>query len=341
MKGWKRNREAMFYRSQGGETGVQCLLCPHYCRFQEGEVGKCKVRTREGNKLLTLNYGEVVSYALDPIEKKPLYHFYPGRNIFSLGTVGCNLSCVYCQNWRIAQSFSYLDTVTVTPQGILEALENKTSPSDRLGVAYTYNEPFIWYEFVYDTARLVRERGLKNILVTNGLVNREPLEKILPFIDAMNIDVKSFDPGFYRDYCGGSLKPVKETVEIAARHCHVEITNLVIPTLNDSPVEIREMVGWLAGISPDIPLHFSRYFPSHQLGLYPTPLETLEKAGEIAREKLAYVYLGNVTGNPAAHTYCPGCHRLLLERTGYQARVLEIENNKCRGCGREINLVTD
>ncbi len=340
MLGRELSREAMFYSYDKKKEIVTCHLCPHNCRLEKGQGGRCGVREypvgREGT-LMTLNYGKCVSCALDPIEKKPLYHFYPGNDIFSIGTVGCNLDCSFCQNWSIAHDFGRAETAFLKPEEIVEVIKSRI-PEDRWrGVAYTYNEPSIWYEYVYDTSRLMHREGIKNVLVTNGFINRDPLEKILPYVNAMNIDVKGFNEDFYRKYCGGKLEAVKETVELASSVCHVEVTNLVIPTLNDSLEETGRLVDWLAGINPEMPLHFSRYIPAHKMKLYPTPVETLEKALHRAREKLAYVYIGNVRDTAFSHTYCSRCDRLLLRRTGFMTKNEGInESHSCRECGKEV-----
>ena len=340
MLGGELAREAMFYRHEAQKDIVNCYLCPHNCRLKKGQRGKCGVREHsagEEGTLMTLNYGELASHALDPIEKKPLYHFYPGNDIFSIGTVGCNFACGFCQNWSIAHNFERVETIASTPEDIVKIMKNRIPEDQRLGIAYTYNEPSIWFEFVYDTSKLLHREGMKNILVTNGFINREPLEKILPYIDAMNIDVKGFNENFYQKNCGGKLAPVKETVELASSSCHVEVTNLVIPTLNDSLEETGHLVDWLAGINPEIPLHFSRYMPGYKMELYPTPVETLEKALHRAREKMAYVYIGNVRDNAFSHTYCPRCDRLLLRRAAFMTKNEGInEDHNCRDCGKEI-----
>ncbi len=333
----KSSREAMYYSFIPQKDVIICSLCPHNCRIKEGERGKCGVRGREGEKLFSLNYGVCASYCLDPIEKKPLYHFYPGSNIFSIGSVGCNFSCNFCQNWNIAQQFGSVNTVMAAPEDILEIMEKRVPVEHRLGAAYTYNEPTVWYEFIYDTSRLMQEKGFKNVLVTNGFINPEPLKKLLPYIDAMNIDVKGFTEEFYEKYCGGSLKPVMRIVELAASHCHLELTNLVIPGLNDSPGDIQRMVNWIAKINRDIPLHISRYFPNHQMNIDATPEKTLEKAREIAMEKLSYVYTGNLLGSDYASTYCPQCGGLLINRRGYSIKNHGVNNHhKCQMCGKQI-----
>lgn len=269
---------------------VRCLLCPNFCLLNKSETGRCGVRKNFSGRLYSLIYGEVASIALDPIEKKPLYHFYPGQTILSLGTKGCNLKCPWCQNWTISQDLD-ASTQQISPQEVV----NKAKQLNSFGIAYTYNEPFIWYEFVYDTAKLARQQGLKNVLVTNGYVNQKPLEEIIGFIDAMNIDVKSMDEGFYREYCRGRLAPVVAACEFSVKRCHVEITNLIIPGLNDTEENFQKLTDWIADkLGEDTPLHFSRCFPAFKMDVSPTPLETLHKAEAIARKKLRYVYLGNV-----------------------------------------------
>lgn len=269
---------------------VRCLLCPNYCLLKKEQTGKCGVRQNQNGRLYSLIYGETTSCALDPIEKKPLYHFHPGSSILSLGTKGCNLKCPWCQNWSISQNLD-CPTQKTTPEEVVA----KAKQINCLGVAYTYNEPFIWYEFVYDTARLVHQQGLKNVLVTNGYVNQKPLEEIIGLIDAMNIDVKSMQEDFYQKYCQGHLAPVLKTAEFCAASCHVEITNLVIPTLNDQKKNFQQLTDWIAGkLGEQTPLHFSRYFPAYKTEIHPTPIETLKQAQAVAKKKLRYVYLGNV-----------------------------------------------
>ncbi len=329
-------REAMFYeRGEDGKTF--CRLCPKLCNIREGKTGFCRVRKNEGNTLYSLNYGHCAALAVDPVEKKPLYHFYPGRNILSLGTFGCNLHCGFCQNWQIAHSQP--ETREITPGQVAELAAKYAAGGDCIGVAYTYSEPFMWYEFVYETSKAVHQKGLQNVLVTNGYVNPEPLEKILPYIDAMNIDVKAFTDDFYKSNCAGMLDPVLRTVEISVPRCHVEITTLLVNSLNDSEEEIRELVKWVANLDPSPPLHFSRYFPGYKMDREATPLSTLEKAREIAREELDYVYIGNAPELGGNNTTCPHCGEILIERTGYYTRVGSLEKDKCGSCGQHINLV--
>jgi pyruvate formate lyase activating enzyme len=255
---------------------------------------------------------------MDPIEKKPLYHFFPGSWIFSVGSFGCNFRCKFCQNWQIAQL-----TEVPTEEISAEELVNVASrQKDNIGIAYTYNEPTIWYEYVIECASLARKKGLKNVLVTNGFIEKEPLEKLLPFIDAMNIDVKAYTEDFYRDITFGKLSPVKRTVEIAQKSCHVEITTLLIPGMNDGEDEVEALAKWLASLRKDIPLHLTRYFPNFKLDLPPTPVETIQRARKIAMKYLDYVYTGNVVDEEGSNTYCPKCGKLLIVRRGYDVEVL-------------------
>lgn len=330
-------REVMFYeKGPDGRTG--CKVCPRLCNIPPGKRGFCRVRENRDGILYATNYGECSSYALDPIEKKPLYHFHPGSLILSLGTVGCNLRCGFCQNWQIAHENP--PTRYISPgQAVELALEQKKRGYPCVGIAYTYNEPFMWYEYVYDTAKLARKAGLKNVLVTNGYVNEEPLREMLPYIDAMNIDVKAFTADFYRTNCAGRLEPVLRTVEISHRSCHVEITTLLVTGLNDSPEEVERLAGWLAALDPDIPLHLSRYFPNYKMDLPPTPLEKMIRARETAMKKLRYVYIGNAPELGGSSTRCPNCHRLLIDRQGYRVRPSELPGGACSGCGEKVKVV--
>ncbi len=281
-------KEALYWEKTDGKTA--CHLCPHECKIANGLVGICGARKNIGGKLYSLVYGEAASVSLDPVEKKPLYHYHPGEYILSLGTKGCNFKCPFCQNWAISQVLDAPAEKITSKWVIVKAKENKS-----FGIAYTYNEPFIWYEFVLDTAKLAKKEGLENVLVTNGYVNPEPLEEMLPFIDAMNIDLKSMDDDFYRRICRGSLDPVLSTIKRAVKSCHVELTNLIIPGLNDSDDNFARLTDWIyENAGPEVPLHFSRYFPCYKLDKPATPLETLKRAERIAKKKLRYVHLGNI-----------------------------------------------
>lgn len=284
-------KEAMYFEKIENSK-VRCFLCPHNCIIKPGGLGICRARKNLDGRLYSLNYGKITALALDPIEKKPLNRFNPGSIILSAGTFGCNLKCSFCQNWGIAHSTP--DVYEMMPMQLADkAAELKENGN--IGLAYTYNEPSIWYEHVYETARIIHSRGLVNVLVTNGYISPEPLRDILPCIDAMNIDVKAYTEAFYKKVCGADLENVKKTVAMAVQSCHVEITTLIVPELNDSMEEIESLAKWIASISPEIPLHLSRFFPNYKMqNKMPTPVETLYKARDKAREYLKHVYLGNV-----------------------------------------------
>ncbi len=329
--------EAAYYTVRDGAK-IACGLCPHECGIAEGKTGICRSRKNIGGRLIATNYGRYVSIAVDPIEKKPLYHFNPGKDILSIGGKGCNFRCAFCQNDLLSQGDP--STREVTPHALAEEVKN--CGGNNIGIAFTYNEPFIWFEFIRDTAPLVRENGQKVVLVTNGFVNEAPLSELLPSVDAMNVDLKAFEDNFYRKYCNGRLGPVKRTIEESvAAGVHVEVTLLVIPTLNDDIRGIAEQAEWIASLSKDIPLHLSRYFPACRLNIAPTPVKTLVEAHAAASEHLNYVYLGN-TGDPEfSKTLCPECGNALIRRTGYSTEVGGLDNTKCGKCGTEIKIIRD
>ncbi len=326
-------KEALYYEKR--EDGrLRCVLCPKFCVISEGKRGFCYARINRAGTLYSEIYNRAMAANMDPIEKKPLYHFYPGSLIFSLGTRGCNQRCDFCQNWHMLESDAPLDEITA------ESAVAAAAARDSVGIAYTYNEPLIWYEFLLECTALARERGLKNVLVTNGYVNPEPFAQLAPFIDAMNIDIKSMDPSFYRDICKSDLPPVLETCRTAyAQGIHVEFTNLVIPTLNDADEQIERLVDFVAGLNRRIPLHFSAYFPCYKMKIEPTPLATLKRAYGIARRKLDYVYLGNVRADDVADTQCPDCGNRLILRSGYSTRKAGLDGAKCNRCGRPADIV--
>ena len=286
--------EAFFY-SRAENAAVKCELCPHNCLIPESKTGICGVRRNTGGKLYAASYGLVSSLALDPIEKKPLYRFHPGKKILSIGSFGCNLRCPFCQNSDISMEYQYLWPKTnPTAPAYIAALATKAIPQGNLGVAYTYNEPLVGYEFVFDCAKLVREAGLLNVLVTNGHLSRAPLEKMLPYIDAVNIDLKGFTDSFYKKL-GCSLEAVKNTIEQCFRLCHVEITTLIIPEENDAEDEITALAQWIASLDPLIPLHLSRFFPRYRYAhKTATSRETIYRLSAIARNHLTHVYTGNM-----------------------------------------------
>ena len=270
-----------------------CKLCFHHCALDDGQTGLCRARACQDGKIISLNYGKLTSLALDPIEKKPLRRFHPGSLILSVGSFGCNLRCPFCQNHEISMAGdSGIPTVEVSPEQ-LAAKAAELVPHGNIGVAYTYNEPLISYEYVQDCASLVHDQGMVNVLVTNGTVEEEPWRALLPLIDAANIDLKGFTPAWYRRL-GGDLETVKRSIALAAERCHVEVTTLLIPGENDSEEEIRELARWLASISSEIPLHLSRFFPRYRmLDRPPTPVEQVSRLAETARRYLSYVYTGN------------------------------------------------
>lgn len=327
----QKQKEALFYELLE-DRWVQCYLCPHNCRIFNQGLGKCGVRENDRGKLYTFNYGKIAAYNLDPIEKKPLYHFYPGSKIFSIGSIGCNLKCSFCQNWSIAHTNT--SAIFVTPQNIVEIAKKE---SDNIGIAYTYNEPSIWYEFVYETAVLAHQEGLKNVLVTNGFIQKEPLRQILPYIDGMNIDLKAFNDEFYYKLCQGRLSPVKETIKEVAGNCHMEITTLVIGDINDSIDEIERLSRWIAKISPDIPLHLSRYFPAYKMNQPPTSIHSLINALETAKNYLHYVYMGNVQ-EANLNTYCPECGNKIIDRS-FVTTIKGFSQGKCSQCGKHIPII--
>lgn len=270
-----------------------CEICHHNCVIEEGKTGFCRARENKGGKIICKNYGKLTSLSLDPIEKKPLYRFYPGSMILSVGSYGCNFRCPFCQNCEISMADAEkIETLEVTPQALVDKALELVSRGN-IGIAYTYNEPLIGYEFVMDCSKLAHECGLKNVVVTNGCINEKPFRELLTFIDAMNIDLKGFTENFYKTV-SGSLETVKYNIELAANNCHVEVTTLIIPGVNDSEEEIGALSRWLASISPGIPLHVTRFFPRFKMtdrGL--TPVETVYRLAELARKNLKYVYEGN------------------------------------------------
>ncbi|OIO00524.1 AmmeMemoRadiSam system radical SAM enzyme [Candidatus Desantisbacteria bacterium CG_4_10_14_0_8_um_filter_48_22] len=325
-------KEALYWEKQGEKT--KCLLCPHNCIISEGKAGVCGVRRNTGGKLYSLNYGKVTSISMDPIEKKPLYHFHPGSTILSMGTAGCNFHCDFCQNWSISQD-AKAPVDEITPEQAVRTAQKHAS----FGICYTYNEPFIWFEFVLETARLAKKAGLKNVLVTNGSVSREPLAEVLPFIDAANIDLKAMDEDFYAKICKGKLGPVLDTIKAMHGKAHIELTNLVVPTLNDSPEKIAKLVDWVAEVGADIPLHFSRYHPCYKMDIPPTPEDTLKTARKIAMKKLKYVYIGNVWDPGSDATYCPKCGKPVIERSGFSVTRFKVKEGKCGYCGEKVDVI--
>jgi len=328
--------EARYYQKLP-DREIKCELCPRFCILGDKERGFCGVRENQGGKYYTLVYGQVASLNIDPIEKKPFFHFLPGSEAFSLATAGCNLSCKFCQNWEISQMRpEQVKNIYLPPESVVASCLKYNSPV----IAYTYTEPVIFFEFMYDTCVLARKSNIKNVVVTAGYINPEPLADLIKVVEAIKVDLKAFNQNFYRDYVRGELQPVLESIaQIAKSKTWLEIVYLVIPTLNDNPEEIRQMCRWLkAEIGPDYPIHFSRFHPMYLIkNLPPTPISTLEQLRNIAlAEGLHFVYIGNVPGHPGENTYCPRCGKLIIERYGYAIKKKELSGNKCRFCGQEI-----
>ncbi len=270
-----------------------CNICPHQCKLDEEQIGLCMARSNKNGKVVAINYGLLTSIALDPIEKKPLYRFFPGSKILSVGSFGCNFRCSFCQNHEISMAkINQVETKYISPKDLIQ-IAKEFVPEGNIGIAFTYNEPLIGYEYVLECAKLSRQEGLKTVLVTNGYINEEPLLTLLPLIDALNIDLKAFREDFYRDI-KGDLEKVKHTIELAAQYCHVEVTTLIIPGENDSDEEIKKLSSWLASVRPDIPLHLTRFFPRyHWKERDATDVKNIFRLAGIAREYLQYVYEGN------------------------------------------------
>ena len=280
-------------RTGGADGRISCTLCPHHCRLRVGETGRCRARAHIDGAIQSLNYGRFTAIALDPIEKKPLSHFHPGSFILSVGSFGCNLACPFCQNASIAMADACTRTEDIAPTRLASlAKELSCRPPGNIGIAFTYNEPLLSFDYILDTAPLMHAAGLKVVLVTNGTICQEPRARLLPHIDAMNIDLKGWQPDFYRRL-GGDLAAVKHTIARAVKSCHVEVTTLIIPGQNDSAGDMEEEARWLASLSPDLPLHISRYFPRWHENTPATPIETIERLAAIAGKHLRFVHKGN------------------------------------------------
>lgn len=325
-------REAQYYDHLAGAK-VRCRLCPHLCGIPDGERGMCKIRENRAGILYALSYGRTVAANIDPIEKKPLYHFHPGSVILSIGPNACTLSCDNCQNWHISQEPS--STQYLSPEDLVEMAGRGGS----IGVAFTYTEPLLWFEYLKDVAPMLRAKGLTSVVVTNGFLSEEPAREIAPLIDAFNVDLKGIRDEFYREVCGGRVEPVKRFIEIAAAVSHVEVTNLVIPGLNDTDADFEGLAEWLAGVSPEIPLHLSRFFPQYRMtDRSATPMATLRKAYTIASKRLRYVYVGNVVIDGTEDTRCPKCSGVVVRRVGYDVDVLGA-GGRCPSCGTQVKGV--
>ena len=331
-------KEAMFYK-KGEAEEVDCYLCAHNCKIASGQLGFCQVRKNIQGILNTLVYGQVIAANIDPIEKKPLYHFLPGSRSFSIATIGCNFRCDFCQNWQISQAAKE-DNVPLACELRPEQVIQEAKKGDCQSIAYTYTEPTIFFEYAYDCAKLAKELGLKNIFVTNGYVSREALEVISPYLDAVNIDLKSFSEEFYIKNCQGHLQPVLDSIKLAKElGVWLEITTLIIPGQNDSESELTSIAKFIASLSKNIPWHLSRFHPDYKFfNQKPTPIKSLKKAEDIGKKAgLKYVYLGNV--NQETNTYCDNCQKILLNRSHFDLIENNILEGKCKFCGKVIGGV--
>jgi pyruvate formate lyase activating enzyme len=328
--------EALYYKKLGNKV-VQCQLCPNFCTLGNLARGLCGDRINLDGKLYSLVFGRPLAVHVDPIEKKPLSHFLPGTTAFSIATAGCNLGCLFCQNWQISQvKPEAAEHYILGPDKIVAMAGAEQSPT----IAYTYTEPTVFYEYMLATAKLARKKGVRNVMHSCGYINQEPLKALLPYMDACNIDLKGFSEEYYQEMSNGHLAPVLETLKTIKRAgVWLEITNLVVPGKNDDPAMIRQMTRWIKNnLGSDVPLYFAAFTPQYRLqNLPPTPVKTLELAYKIAKEEgLNYVYIGNVFGHVRGDTFCPKCERLLIKRNGYSIEVNEVVGGQCRFCGQTI-----
>jgi len=333
---WGPPFEARYYQKLGGNV-VQCKLCPRECVVAPGDRGYCRVRENRGGTYYSLSHSRIVAAHIDPVEKKPFFHFLPGSLAFSVATPGCNVNCKFCQNWEISQPRpEELRSVHVPPKELAERAKASGCPL----LAYTYTEPVVFNEYVVDAAEAGHAVGLRSVVVSNGFIQQEPLKRLCQSVDAIKTDVKAFSEKYYREVVRGELKPVLDTVVTVRKHGRwSEIVYLVVPTLNDSDAEFRGLARWIKSeVGADMPVHFTRFHPLYLLtNLPPTPVETLERAKAVAdAEGLQYVYIGNVPGHPAENTYCPKCRRLLIERAGFTIRQMHVQKGKCEYCKQSI-----
>ena len=314
---------------------LECLLCPHFCKIAPGKTGICGVRKNVGDRIELITHGIVSGYSLDPIEKKPLYHFYPGYNVLSIGSYGCNMRCDFCQNYHISQNIPGNIGSEISSEKIVN---NALSAHRNIGLAFTYNEPIIWFEFVIETATLANNKGLSTVMVTNGYVNKDPLNALLDVTDAFNVDLKAFNNEFYRRLTGASLEPVKDALkQISKAGRHLEITTLLIPGQNDDINDMEKQAKWIASeLGSETPFHLSRYFPMYKRNDPTTPHDTLLRHFEAASRYLKYIYIGNTMSEAGQDTVCPGCGTTVTKRSGYHVSHINANNGKCLKCGKGI-----
>ncbi len=330
-------KEAFLYERLKDEK-VRCNLCPHHCIIEEGKRGICGVRENRGGTLYTLVYERAIADSVDPIEKKPFFHFFPNSFAFSIATVGCNFRCSFCQNYDISQfpkEKSEIIGKVLSPERIVSyAKKNKCK-----SISYTYTEPTIFFEYAYETAKIAKKEGIKNNFVTNGYISKEALKLISPYLDAADVDLKSFKEEFYKKFCGARLSPVLENLKLMKElGIWVEVTTLIIPTLNDSEDELEKIAEFILSLGEETPWHLSRFYPHYKLtNLPPTPVETLHRAREIGKKVgLNYIYSGNVPGDEGENTFCPNCGKVVIRRYGFQTLENHIKQGKCPDCGAKI-----
>ncbi len=330
-------REALYYDRLGGNK-IRCRVCPKECVVGDRERGFCGVKENRGGRYYTLVYGECAAVNVDPIEKKPLFHFLPSSGAFSIATAGCNFDCKDCQNWEISQvrPEQVEDPIHLPPDQVVALAKRYRARS----IAYTYSEPVVFYEYMLDTARAGRAQGIKSIMISNGYIRPEPMARLAEYLDAIKIDLKSISEDFYRTYCVGELGPVLDTLKQVKRLGKwLEVVYLVVPTLNDSESTVRKMCQWVKGnLGSEVPLHFSRFQPHYQLKKLPsTPYETLQRCRKIARETgINFVYIGNVPGESNVSTWCPRCGKIVVRRMGFQVMEVNLRNGACKYCARKI-----
>ncbi len=329
-------RDAMWFEKLA-DKAVRCTLCPRECLVADVERGYCGARENRGGEYKTLVYGNLCSMNADPIEKKPLYHYLPGTAALSVATAGCNMECKFCQNWEISQFRpEQVNSVLVSPTDLVRMARERGIAT----IAYTYSEPVIFYEYAHDTAEAGRGQGVGSVIISNGYINEPALRRLCKHLTGVKIDLKAFTETFYRDYCAGELKPVLHTLEVLADlGMHTEVVVLIIPTLNDSASEIREMAKWLVKhVGPDVPTHFSRFHPTYRIQNLPqTPVATMERARKVAQDAgLNYVYLGNIPFHEGGHTYCPSCGKVAIKRVGYRIDASGLKGGACASCGTKL-----
>jgi pyruvate formate lyase activating enzyme len=325
---------------QGEDGALVCSLCNHRCTIREGKHGICGVRENQNGVLYALTYGKVSSEAVDPIEKKPLYHFLPGTLSYSIGSVGCNFRCEHCQNWQISRAdITGVALRDISPEEGVRRAQARSCAS----ISWTYNEPTIWHEYALDMGRLAKQQGLATVYVTNGYITAEALREIAPVLDAFRVDIKAFTEEFYKKVCGAKLQPVLDSTVLARElGMHIEVVNLVIPGMNDSPEETGALIRWVfENLGPDTPVHFTRFHPDYRMThLEATPVATLERIYQQAKENgLHYPYVGNVHMHRFESTYCPACGALLIERRGFSAQKRNLAGRSCTSCGAEIAII--